>query len=113
MKWTIKMVMPERTTWDGVHYDYKEVESEIPFDSGSDVYYVYCKKWWKRNPLYVVKKCRITGVWATNIVGVILDGSDHIGDNEFDRLFTDREAAIELCLKLNSHRKVKIYGENR
>ena len=112
MKWIIKRVMPEHTTWDGVHYDYQEVEVEIPFNSGADVYYVYRKKRWKRNSPYVVKKCSVTGVWATNMVGVILDGTNHVGDDEFDRLFTDKEEAIELCLKLNTYRKVKIYGEN-
>lgn len=111
MKWFIKRVVPEHTTWDGVHVEYQEAETEIPFDCGDDVYYVHRKKWWKRNPPYVVTKCRVTGVWATNMVGVILDGNNHVGDNEFDRLFTDKEPAIELCLKLNRYRKVKIYGE--
>ena len=111
MKWIIKRIVPEHTTWDGVHMEHQESEIEIPFDSGSVVYYVYRKKWWKKNPPYVLKKCCITGVWATNMVGVILDGNNYVGDDEFDRLFTAREEAIEYCLKKNEHRKVKIYGE--
>lgn len=111
MKWIIKRVVPEHTTWDGVLIKYQESETEIPFNSGSDVYYVHRKKWWKKNAPYVVTKCCITGVWATNMDGVILDGNKYVGDDEFDRLFTDKEVAIELCLKKNEYRKVKIYCE--
>jgi hypothetical protein len=111
MKWVIKRVVPEHTTWDGVHVEYQEAETEIPFDNGATVYYVHRKKWWKNRSPYIVTKSTVTGVWATNVVGVILGGANYISEHEFDRLFTDKETAIEFCLKKNEHRKVKIYGE--
>lgn len=111
MNYTIKMVIPEHRAYDGIRVERQEREYEIPFASGTSVWYAHRKKWWKRNSPYVLTKCSITGMWATNTVGVILDGNNHISEDEFDRLFTDREAAIEYCLKKNSHMKVKIYGE--
>jgi hypothetical protein len=111
MKWIIKRVMPELTTWDGVHYEYEESEIEIPFDCCETVYYVHRKKWWKKNSLWVVTKSKVIGVWATNVVGVTLKDNTHLCENEFDLLFKDKADAIEFCLKKNEHRKVKIYGE--
>lgn len=110
MNWTIKIVVPEH--FDGCDVvESKESVYEIPFEYFSDVFYVHRKNSLRRNSPYVITKSRVTGAWATNMVGVILDDNAHVGENEFDRLFTDRELAIERCLKLNSYRKVKIYGE--
>ena len=110
MKWIIKRVEPEHIAYDGVLIEHNEVESEIPFTSGSDVYYVHRKKWWKSTSPFVITKSKVIGVWATNIVGVTLCDHTHISEHEFDRLFTDKEAAIEFCLKKNEQRKVKIYN---
>ena len=110
MKWIIKRVSPEHTTWDGVHYEYQEAETEIPFECCETVYYVHRKKWWKSTSPFVITKSKVIGVWATNTVGVTLGDNTHISECEFDRLFTDKEAAIEFCLKKNEQRKVKIYN---
>jgi hypothetical protein len=111
MKWIIKRVIPEHRAYDGFLVEHQEAESEIPFDMGADVYYVHRKNWTRRNSPYVITKSTVTGAWVTNTVGVILNGDNHVAEEEFDRLFVDREEAIEYCLKKNEHRKVKIYGE--
>ena len=86
-------------------------EFKIPFAHNSKVYYVHSEKWWKRNSPYIVTKGTVTGVWATNTVGVILDFNNYVGEDEFDCIFTNKDDAVEYCLKKNSYRKVKIYGE--
>ena len=111
MNWTIKIVYPEHTTYDGLSVPREEKEFEIPFKKYETVYYVHRKNWLRNNSPYVITKCTVTGAWATNIVGVILDSEDYVEEDRFDMLFTDRDAAIECCLKKNEHRKVKIYGE--
>lgn len=113
MNWTVKLTIPEHTEYDGFHIERQEREYEIPFASSSTVYYVHRKKWWKHRSPYVITKCTVTGMWATNMIGVILDGDNHVGENEFDRIFTSRDDAIEYCLKMNEYRKVKIYGERK
>lgn len=111
LQWTVKLVIPEHTAYDGILVERQEAEYTIPFELQEDVWYVHRKRWWKRNSPFVITKSCITGMWATNIVGVSLSNGDHIVEDSFDRLFTDREEAIEYCLKKNEHRKVKIYGE--
>lgn len=111
MKWIIKRVVPEHREYDGFLVEYQEAESEIPFDRGSTVYYVHRKKQWKNNSPYVITKYTVTGAWVTNVVGVILDGDTHVSEDAFGNLFTNKNDAIEFCLKKNIHRKVKIYGE--
>ena len=111
LKWIIKTVVPEHRTYDGILVEHQETESEIPFEMGADVYYVHRKNWMKRNSPYVISKSLVTGAWVTNTVGVVLGGCTHIAEDEFDRLFTDRDKAIDYCLKKNAQRKVKIYGE--
>ena len=111
MNWTVKIVCPEHTTYDGILVERQETEFNIPFAYFETVYYVHRKKWWKKSSPWAITKSRISGVWATNMVGVILDTNEHVEEDRFDRLFTDREAAIEFCLKKNEYRKVKIYGE--
>jgi hypothetical protein len=112
VNWTVKLIVPEHTTYDGVPVARQEKEYEIPFKSYEDIWYVHRKKWWNSKSPWVITKSHITGMWATNTVGVILDGDNHIAESNFDRIFTDRTAAIEYCLKKNEHRKVKIYGES-
>ena len=111
MNWTIKLVCPEHHTWDGVHVPREEKEVEIPFKSMETFYYVHRKAWWKKNSPWVITKTEVRGIWATNTVGVILRDNTYLCEDEFDLLFTDKEAAIEFCIKKNEHRKVKIYGE--
>ena len=111
MNYTIKMTIPEHHTYDGILVERKEVEHEVPFATDTTVWYAHHKKWWKRNSAYVLTKGRITGIWATHTIGVIFNGDQHIAEDEFDMLFTDREEALEYCLKKNAHRKIKIYGE--
>jgi hypothetical protein len=112
MNWTVKMIVPEHRTYDGVLVEHEEHEVEIPFKRCAAVWYVHRKKWWKRNSPYVITKGTVTGAWVTNRAGITLDGDNHIGEDEFDHIFTDRDAAIELCLKKNEQRKVKIFGEH-
>ena len=85
---------------------------EVPFKCRQVVYYAHKKKWWKKNSEWVVSVHKIMGMWATGVYGVILDNNEQISFCHFDELFTDREEAIEFCLKKNSHAKVKIYGED-
>ena len=111
LNWTIKVTTPEHRAYDGILIERQEVEYTIPFACGSIVYYVHRKSWWKARSPFVVTKCTVTGAWATNTFGIILDGNNHIAEDEFDRIFTDRDSAIEYCIKKNEHRKIKIYGE--
>ena len=112
MNWTVKLVVPEHVDYDGIPVERREKEFEIPFKSFETVYYVHRKKWWKKSSPWVITKTEVTGMWATNTVGVTLTDNTHLCEDEFHWLFTNREEAIEFCLKKNEHRKVKIYGEN-
>ena len=112
MKWTVISNYEERTDYDGFVYKAKTETFECPFEYMQDVYYVYKKDRLFRKPKWVVLKTRIRSVWATNCFGVSLEYDNRcITENEFDRLFTDRESAIEFCLKKNNHSKVKIYND--
>lgn len=112
MEWTIKIVVPEHKTYDGITVERQEKEVTIPFSCWDTVYYVHRKKWWKRNSEWVITKSEVRGIWATNTVGVTLKDNTHLSEDEFGWLFKDREEAIECCLKKNAHRKVKIYEES-
>lgn len=116
MEWTIKMHWLEHTEYDGHVVPERNEEYTVPFTCNQVVYYAHKKKWWKKNSKWVITKSRVVGVWATNTYGVEIRDSEHIYGNhicesEFKYLFTDREEAIEFCLKKNAHAKVKIYGE--
>ena len=100
MSWTI-------TT----HYLDEDVCQHIEFDLGQTVYYDHKKNPWKSNSKWVLEKCSITCAWATNTYGITLNSNIHICEDQFYKLFTNREEAIEFCLKKNAHAKVKIYGE--
>ena len=112
MEWTIKMHQPESREYDGYPVPEKTVEYTIPFEAGQTVYYAHKKKWWKKKSPWVITKTRVTGMWATNTYGVTLRTEEHLHESEFKYLFTNREEAIEFCLKKNAHSKVKIYGED-
>ncbi len=111
MNWTVKIICPEHRTYDGILVERQEKEFEIPFTCCETVYYVHRKKWWKKNSPWVITKSEVRSVWATNTVGVTLKDDTHLCEDEFGWLFTNKEEAIELCIKKNEHRKVKIYGE--
>ena len=96
-------------TLDGDH------EYTVPFECHQVVYYAHKKKWWKKNSQWVISKCEVVGIWATNVCGVTLNDKMHIDpirlcEDEFKYLFTDREEAIDYCIKKNAHAKVKVYG---
>ena len=112
MQWTVKLVIPEHTTYDGLPVERQEKDYDIPFELREDVWYVHKKKWWKKRSPWVITKSVVNGMWATNTVGVILNNSKYIDENEFDRIFRDRDEAITYCIKKNEQRKVKIYGED-
>ena len=76
-------------------------ERVIPFEN---VWYCY-----KKGRKYVVRESEIRGIWATNIVGIILDNNWHISENEFNRLFKDKNKAIDWCVKQNQRGTVKVY----
>ena len=111
MNWTIKIVCPEHSTWDGARIPREEKEITIPFSCCETVYYVHRKKWRKKTSPWVITKSEVRGIWATNTVGVTLRDDTHLSEEEFSLLFKDKEEAIEFCIKKNEHRKVKIYGE--
>lgn len=79
-------------------------EFDIPFEFHENVWYCY-----KRFRKYVVRESEIRGIWATNIVGITLDNNWHISEDEFNRLFTNKNAAIDWCLKQNQRGTVKVY----
>lgn len=100
MNWTITM-----------HKLFTDEEHTIPFECGQVVYYAHKKRQWKKNSKWVLTKSTIVGVWATYAYGVTLENGTEICCVNFDELFTEREKAIEFCIKKNTHAKVKIYGE--
>jgi hypothetical protein len=100
MDWTLIM-----------HHFYTDEKCNIPFSYGQVVYYAHPKKWWKENSKWILTRTNIIGLWATNTYGVTLGNNEQIHYSNFDKLFTNREAAIEYCIKKNTHAKVKIYGE--
>lgn len=114
MEYTITMHRAGYTDYDGFVVLEKTETYTIPFKSGQIVYYANKKKWWKKKSKWVLDRCKVTGVWAGNfgIYGVTLDDDEQIAMCHFDKLFTDREEAIEYCIKKNTHAKVKIYGED-
>ena len=91
-----------RITFISTEGENKEVD--IPYKYHEDIWYC-CKKRKK----YVVKRRCIVGVWATNIVGVILNGNEHIDEEDYDKLFRNKEDAIDWCIKQNQRIKVKVY----
>lgn len=86
------------------HHETKHKEFDIPYKFWEDVWYCY-----KKRKKYVVRESRINGIWATNMVGVTLDNHWHIAEDEFDRLFKDKNEAIDWCLKQNQRGTVKVY----
>lgn len=81
-------------------------EVEIPYGGWEKVWYCY-----KKRKKYVVRESEVRGVWATNIVGVTLDNHWHIAEDEFYRLFKDKNEAIDWCLKQNQRGTVKVYKQ--
>lgn len=112
MEWTIKIHVPERKTLDGVVYPERDEEYTIPFASLETIYYAHKKKFWKKRSPWVITKTEVVSVWASNTYGVKLNNGDCIHHSDFKYLFTNRDEAIEFCLKKNQHNKIKIYGEN-
>ena len=110
MKWTVTIGSEEFTDYDGFKHDAWSKTFEYPFECWQDVYYAYKENRFFRKPRWVIRKSKITGIWATNCFGVCLDNNEHIVEDSFDRLFTDKEAAIDFCLKKNRQLKVKIYN---
>ena len=51
----------------------------------------------------------ITGIWATNIAGVTLDNGWHIVENSFNKIFRDKNEALDWCIKENQRSKIKVY----
>lgn len=88
------------------HHEARHKEIGIPYEFHEKVWYCY-----KKRKKYVVRKSTITGIWATNIVGVTLDNNWHIDENVFYRIFKDKNEAIDWCLKQNQRGTVKVYGE--
>lgn len=68
------------------------------------VYYAYKKK--KR---WVLRKSRINSFCFTNMLSYQLDNGWVVCDE--DRLFTDKDQAIEFCLEHNKKDEVKIYNK--
>lgn len=106
---TYKVIFDQKEYTDmfGYHEAWQK-EFDIPYERGDTVWYCY-----KKNKKYVVSERIVTGVWATSMAGVILDGDDHITEDEFDRIFRDRNEAIDWCLKQNQRSKIKVYHRTR
>ena len=112
MKWTVTKHTKEYTDYGGVVHEAETKIFECPFEFLQTVYYAYPKERLLRKPTWVIVKTRISSVWATNIFGVCLEyDNNHIHEDWFYRLFTDKESAIEFCLKKNQQSKVKIYND--
>lgn len=90
------------------HHEAWHQEFDIPYKQGETVWHCY-----KKNKKYVVSERIVTGVWATSMVGVILDGDDFIGEHDFDHLFKDKDDAVDWCLKQNQRGAVKVYHRTR
>ena len=110
MKWIITFNTKEYTDRDGNVHKSTAKSFELPFTSHQTVYYVFyqCRLFGKDR--WVVRRSKIVGMWATNTYGVQLDNGEHIDADMFHKLFTDKESAIEFCLKKNNHLKVKVYN---
>lgn len=111
MEWIITMHSPEYIDYDGYVQEEKTKIFKCPFEFHQDIYYAFKKHRFLRKPKWAIYKGYVLSVWATNIVGVQLDNGWHIDEYNFDRLFTDRESAIEFCLKKNQQSKIKIYND--
>lgn len=85
-----------------------ETEHDIPFELGQTVY--YCKR--KRNK-YAVYKRAVESMWASNCYGIELktDGfkNEYVLSHDFDKIFDDKQDAIDFCTKQNQRLKVKVY----
>ena len=111
MKWTVTIYPKERIDCDERTVCQTKT-FECPFEYWQTVYYAYPQERLFRKTRWVVRKSTIIEVWATNTFGVCLDDGNHIHEDLFYRLFTDKEAAIEFCLKKNQRSKIKIYNDN-
>lgn len=111
MKWTIKSYWPEIVRDGTVIRPEKTEEFEIPFNSSDSVYYAYEKTHLFRKPEWVIEYCIVTGAWVSDEPGVILNFNRHVPKCRFDQIFTDRDEALDFCVRNNAHKKVKIYGE--
>lgn len=113
MKWTVTMYTEKYIDCDEmmVQLEKNEKTFECPFECCQVVYYAYPEHRLFRRDKWVIRKSRITGIWATNIYGVILGNNEYIHEDLFDRLFINKEEAIEFCLKKNQQTKVKIYND--
>lgn len=111
MEWIIRMHWPEHEEYDGHVVPERNEEYTIPFECGQTVYYAHVKKWWKKKSPWVITKAKVIGMWARYSYGVTLDNGQDIDMYVFERLFTNRDEAIDFCLKKNERNKVKVYGE--
>lgn len=89
------------------HHEAYCKEFNIPYKLNEDVWYCY-----KRGKKYVVRETFITGIWATNIAGVALGNGWHVAEDRFNRIFRDKNEAIDWCIKENQRNKVKVYKRN-
>lgn len=103
MRYKIIFDLQEYTD-DSGHHPEEHKEFNIPFQFYEKVWYCY-----RERKKYVVRKSRITGIWATNMVGVTLDNDDYVGESLFNRIFKNRTDAVDWCLKQNQKGTVKIY----
>lgn len=94
----------EHTDYDGFVHEATHKEFDIPYEYWEEVWYCY-----KKRKKYVVRESRIYGIWATNMVGVTLDNDCCVTEDEFYRLFKDKNEAIDWCLKQNQRGTVKVY----
>ena len=89
------------------HHEAQHKEFNIPFEYFQDVWYCY-----KKRKKYVVRESKVDGIWATNMIGITLDNGWHISEHEFDRIFKDKNEAIDWCLKQNQRGTVKVYKKS-
>ena len=94
----------EYADYDGYVHKATHKEYDIPYERWEEVWYCY-----KKRKKYVVRESKISGIWATNIVGVTLDNDWHISEDEFYRLFKNKNEAVDWCLKQNQRGTVKVY----
>lgn len=104
MIYKVIMSTKEYTDYDGIIREAAHKEIDVPYEAWETVWYCY-----KKRKKYVVRESRVTGIWATNMVGVTLDNNWHITEDEYYRLFKNKNDAIDWCLKQNQRGTVKVY----
>ena len=83
----------------------REICFELPYAYNQEVWYAY-----KKGKKFILLHDRIASCWCTTgVAGYDLKYSKRcVGNDRFDRLFDNKNDAIDFCLKANERAKVKV-----